>query len=132
MNLFDFLKKFGSRLEYFVVYIKFKDNHNFTLKLFSNGMVSMYPTVNYTMEDNFDAYLKNDKYLNIYFNKKFYEFMIPFSFDYFVPNDKFSLYIPESKENIELYNKLVRRRDVYLDSRNPEKSVWRHFKRINK
>lgn len=135
MNLFDFLKKFGNRMHYFEIYLDFGENHSFTLKLFKNGFISISPTLNYidpTIDNNFDAYLKDDKYIELYFKKKFYKFIIPFSFDYFISCEKFKLYIPENEKNIELYNKLVKRRDIYIDSRRPYKSVWIHFKRINK
>lgn len=135
MNLFDFLNKFGSKDHYFQIFIEHENKRKYKLKLYKNGFVSISLEENYPCEKTeipeiYDANFDDEK-IKLYLDGKFISFIIPITFDYLIPINKYMLYIPQNQHNVETYNKLVKRRDINVDSRYPHKSKWRHFKRIS-
>ena len=127
MNLFDFLNKFGSRHHFYEICIENDSKLKYKLRIYKSGLIV---TIGYgDGDEKIDANLDNGK-IKIYINGRFHIFIIPPSFDYFIGNDKYSLYIPQNDHNVKIYNKLLKRRDIEIDSRFPNKSKWRHFKHL--
>ena len=131
MNLFDFLNKFGSRDHYFQIFIEYENKLKYKLRLYKTCFISI-SKVEIEIENYDEIYdAKLDKgNIKLYIDGKFHSFIIPRSFDYLIPVGPYNLYIPQNSHNVEIYNKLVKRRDINVDSRYPHKSKWRHFKRI--
>ena len=124
MNLFDFLNKFGSKDHYFQICIEHENKIKYKLKLYKTSFISI---TNMEDKENCDDANFDDEKIKAYLSGKFYEFIIPISFDYVIPVGPYNLYIPQNSHNVEIYNKLVKRRDINIDSRYPHKSKWRHF-----
>jgi hypothetical protein len=129
MNLFDFLSKFGSKDHYLQIYIEHENKLKYKLKLFKTGYITI--SFHYNLDEIhpqeiYDANLDNGK-IKVYLFGKFISFIIPRTFDYLISYEKYTLYIPQNNHNTEIYNKLVKRRDIDIDSRYPHKSKWRHF-----
>ena len=131
MNLFDFLIKFGSKDHYFQICIEHENKVKYRLNLYKTSFISITTVeIEKDKEENCDdAYDANfdDEKIKAYLSGKFYDFIIPRSFDYLIPSGPYKLYIPKNSHNVEVYNKLVKRRDINVDSRYPHKSKWRHF-----
>lgn len=130
MNLFDFLNKFGSKDHYFQIFIEHENIIKYKLKLYKTSFISITNVVIEKDKDNcdeiYDANFDDNK-IKLYLDGTFVSFIIPRSFNYLIPNGKYILYIPQNKHNVDTYNKLVKRRDINIDSRYPHKSKWRHF-----
>ena len=124
MNLFDFLNKFGSKDHYFQICIEHENKIKYKLKLYKTSFISI---TNLEDKENCDDANFDDEKIKAYLSGKFYDFIIPRSFDYLIPSGPYKLYIPKNDYNVEIYNKLVKRRDINIDSRYPHKSKWRHF-----
>ena len=124
MNLFDFLNKFGSKDHYFQICIEHENKIKYKLKLYKTSFISI---INMEDKENCDDANFDDEKIKAYLSGKFYDFIIPRSFDYLIPSGPYKLYIPQNSHNVEIYNKLVKRRDINIDSRYPHKSKWRHF-----
>ena len=125
MNLYHLLNKFGSRLHYFDIFIECNGTIHYKLKIFKNGYISEDQGGLSQLDVRLD---KNHIKANI--DGLLYSFLIPNEFNNIVPYDKYLLYIPLNDHNREIYNMLLRRKDVYLDSRLFDRSVWTQFKHL--
>ena len=128
MNLFDFLNKFGSKDHYFQICIEHENKLKYKVKIFKTSFISItnVEKEKENCDEIYDANLDEGK-IKVYLSGTFISFIIPITFDYRIHINKYMLYIPQNKHNVDTYNKLVKRRDINVDSRYPHKSKWRHF-----
>jgi hypothetical protein len=129
MNIYDLLKKFGSHLTCFQFFIDYDGSQAYTLHVYKSGHIDIINMNDQLYPKRMDACIEGN-YIKLVTKEKVYTFSIPVKFDVLELDENYTLYIPQNEDNSDIYKMLLRRINIYLDSRLFDKSVWMQFKRL--
>ena len=118
MNLFLFLNKYGSSSFYFDFIIKINKN-DYKFKIYKNCI---------NLIDN-NIEIKEPRIFN--FQKLLFKYNevnlsspLPIKVNKKIKHQLITIYIPKNKNNVTIFNRLVRRKRLLKDTRFKEKSVF--------
>jgi hypothetical protein len=118
MNLFLFLNKYGSSPFYFDFIIKINKN-DYKFKIYKNCSI---------LSDN-NIEIKEPRIFN--FQKLLFKYNevnlsspLPIKVNKKIKHQLITIYIPKNKNNVTIFNRLVRRKLLLKDTRFKEKSVF--------
>jgi len=118
MNLFLFLNKYGNKSFYFDFIIKI-NNKEFKLKIYKNGKIT-----NYNYNKLTQPRIFNFKKILFKYNQVNLSSALPIIVDKKINKNIITIYVPKSKHNVMIFNRLLKRKLLLKDIRFKKKSIF--------